>query len=113
MERSKNHILCFKSPHVFSSFLLLPTYQMPICSYHCVMVVTWDRFNECQSKLTIVNSWSSLVAGNEGSYLPNCQTNIVIVLHALYIFFCNFINTTAYLWDDTSPHLSLAVKLQC
>ena len=34
--------------------------------------------------------------GDEGSYLPNCQTNFVIVLHALSTLFCNFINKTAY-----------------
>ena len=25
-------------------------------------------------------AWSSLVEGGEGSYLPNCQTNLVIAL---------------------------------
>ena len=34
--------------------------------------------------------------GDEGWYLPNFQTNLVIALHALSLLFGNFINTTAY-----------------
>ena len=41
-------------------------------------------------------SWSSLVEGGEGLYLPNCQTTLVIALDALFLIFCNFMNTTAY-----------------
>ena len=44
----------------------------------------------------IVKPWSSLVEGGEGSYLPNCQTTLVIALDALSILFCIFINITAY-----------------
>ena len=44
----------------------------------------------------IDQSWSSLVEGGEGSYLPNCQTTLVIALDALSLLFCIFINTTAY-----------------
>ena len=33
---------------------------------------------------------------DEGLYLPNCQTNLVISLSALSLLFCNFISTTAY-----------------
>ena len=40
--------------------------------------------------------WSSLVEGGEGSFLPNCQTNLVIALYTLSLLFCKFINTTAY-----------------
>ena len=36
------------------------------------------------------------VKGDEGLYLPNCQTNFVIALHALSLLFCDFINTKAY-----------------
>ena len=43
-----------------------------------------------------VYSWSSLVKGDEVSYLPNCQTNLVIALHAPSLLFWHFINTTAY-----------------
>ena len=41
-------------------------------------------------------SWNSLVKGDEVSYLPNCQTNLVIALHAPSLLFWHFINTTAY-----------------
>ena len=34
--------------------------------------------------------------GDEGSNLLNCQTTLVIVLHALSLLFWHFINTTAY-----------------
>ena len=43
----------------------------------------------------MIKPWSSLVEGVEGSYLPNCQTTLVIVLDALSLLFCIFINTTA------------------
>ena len=49
---------------------------------------------------------SSLVEGGEGSYLPNCQTNLVIALDALSLLFCIFINTTAYhlgRYEPSSP----------
>ena len=48
---------------------------------------------------------------DEGSYLPDCQSNLVIALHALSLFFCKFTNTTAHLWAYMSLHLPLAVAL--
>ena len=51
-------------------------------------------------------SWSSVVEGGEGSYLPNCQTNLVIALDTLSLLFCIFINTTAYhlgRYEPSSP----------
>ena len=51
-------------------------------------------------------SISSLVEGDDGSYLPNCQTNLVIALHALSLLFWHFINTTAYhlgWYEPSSP----------
>ena len=59
----------------------------------------------------MIKPWSSLVEGVEGSYLPNCQTTLVIVLDALSLLFCIFINTTAYHLANTSLHLPLAVTL--
>ena len=59
-----------------------------------------------------LSSRSSLVEGNEGSYQPNNQTNLVIALHdTLSLLFCHFINTSAYHWAYTSLHLLLAVAL--
>ena len=43
-----------------------------------------------------VQSRSSLVEGDEGSYLPNCQTNLVIAIHPPSLLFWHFINTAAY-----------------
>ena len=34
--------------------------------------------------------------GGEGSYLPNCQTPLVIVIETMSLLFCIFINTTDY-----------------
>ena len=51
----------------------------------------------------------SLVSGDKGSYLPNCQTNLVIALRELSLLFWHFINTTGSTWADTS--LLLAVTL--
>ena len=45
----------------------------------------------------LAESWSSLVEVDEGSYRPNCQTNLVIVLLELSLLFRNFINTTDYI----------------
>ena len=47
----------------------------------------------------------------EGSYLPICRSNLFIAFHVLSLLFCNFINTTAYLWVDTSLPLPLAVTI--
>ena len=58
-----------------------------------------------------VKSWSSLVAGDAVSYLPNGQSNLVIGLFPLSVLFCNFINTAAYHWADVSLNLLLAVML--
>ena len=44
--------------------------------------------------------WSSQVEGDEWSYLPNCQTNLVIVLLEMSPLFWYFINTTAYNWGS-------------
>ena len=41
---------------------------------------------------------TELVEGDEGSYLPNCQSNLVIALHALSLLFCNF-------WQDVKGYL--------
>ena len=41
------------------------------------------------------------------SYLPNCQTTLVIALDAPSLLFCIFINATAYHLTDTSLHLLL------
>ena len=43
-----------------------------------------------------LHPWSSFVEGGEASYLPNCQTTLVIALDALSLLFCIFINTTSY-----------------
>ena len=63
------------------------------------------------SILPSINTWRTLVEGDEDSYLPNRQSNLVIALYALSLLFCNFINTTAYHWADTSLHIPLAVGL--
>ena len=42
--------------------------------------------------------------------MPNCQTNLVIALHAsLSILFCHFISNTAYHWADTSLLLKCSI----
>ena len=40
--------------------------------------------------------------GHEGSYLANCQSNLVIVLDAQSLLVFIFTNTTAYHWADVS-----------
>ena len=55
--------------------------------------------------------WSSMVAGDEGSKLPNDQSNLLNALRALSLMFCNCINTAAHFWADASLHLLLAVAL--
>ena len=46
--------------------------------------------------VTRARPWSSIVEGGEGSFLINCQTNLVIALYTLSLLFCKFINTTGY-----------------
>ena len=55
----------------------------------------------------IAEPWSSLIRGDERSYLPN----LVIPLHELSLLFSNFPNTTAYHWSDANLYLLLAVVL--
>ena len=40
-------------------------------------------------------AWSFLVDADEASYLPNCQTNLAIDLHALSQLSCNIISHRA------------------
>ena len=67
------------------------------------------NLNACaiaSKRLPSARSWSSLVEGGEGSYLPNCQTNLVIALYTLSLLFCKFINTKAYhlgRYEPSSP----------
>ena len=53
-----------------------------------------------------IKPWSSLVEGDEGSYLTNCQSNLVIALHALSLLLYNFINTTAYCFGPIRAFIS-------
>ena len=41
----------------------------------------------CYWLLWIATEWSSLVEGGEDSYLPDCQTNLVIALYTLSLLF--------------------------
>jgi len=65
--------------------------------YHCNYLVNEGFYQP----------WSSLVEGGEGSYLPNCQTNLVIALYTLSLMFCKFINTTALHLGRYEPKSSL------
>ena len=54
---------------------------------------------------------STLVDGGEGSYLPNCQTNLVIALCTLSLLLCKFLNTTAYHLSRYKPSSSSTKEL--
>ena len=69
-----------------------PRWTSPDCQVGCSFMLGMSLY-----------PWSSLVEGGEGSYLPNCQTTLVIVFDALFLLFCIFTNTTA----DMSLHLLL------
>ena len=49
--------------------------------------------------------------GDEGSYLHNCQTKLVIVLQALSPLFWHFISTTAYHLVRYEPSYPLTKEL--
>ena len=60
----------------------------------------------CHQVNGIRRQWSSLVEGGKGSFMPNCQTNLVIARCMLSLLFCKFINTTAYhlgRYEPSSP----------
>ena len=57
-------------------------------------------------------AWSSLVEGDEGLNLSNCQSNLVITLHAMSLLLCNFTNTI-YLFADSSLHLHVSCSAPC
>ena len=59
----------------------------------------------------MLQSWSSLVKGGKGSYLPNCKTNLVIALYTLSLLFFKF--TTAYhlgRYEPSSPVICRAPR---
>ena len=65
-------------------------------------------FRNGSLEVSSTGSWSSLVAGDEGSNLHNRQSNLVICLRVLSLLFFNLKNTTAYLWADMNLHHPLA-----
>ena len=66
----------------------LPTYYLPD-----VFLLNFQPF--CRYNISFVG----IVKVNEGSYRPNCQTNIKIVLHELTLLFWHFT------WADINLHL--------
>ena len=44
-----------------------------------------------------------LAEGGEGSYLPNCQTNLFIGFYTVSLLFCKFIKTTAHYLGRYEP----------
>ena len=53
----------------------------------------------CSDYQVRLNQGVQQLTGDEGLYMPNCQTILVVVLHALSLLLCHFINTTAYHLD--------------
>ena len=53
--------------------------------------------------MEIVKPGAQQLMGDKGSYLPNCQTNLVIDLYAPSLLFWNFTNTTAYHFNQCEP----------
>ena len=71
------------------------SWKQPLCQQshnHCLKLVNPQGYSNrpCTAKVG-----SATAVGDEGSYLPNCQTNLVFDLHVLCIFL-HFINTTPY-----------------
>ena len=68
------------------------------------------RIRFCQNwqvlQYSIIERLDSELMGDEGSYLPNCQTNLDIALQALSLLLCNFINTTAYTLGQIQAFIS-------
>ena len=64
------------------------------------------RSVEFSAKTATVGS----IMERDSLYLPNCQTNLVIALHALSQLFWQFINTTAYHLGRYSLHLFLLIR---
>ena len=50
-----------------------------------------NPFMECGTVGRLVRSWSSFAEGDEGSFLPHSQSNLVIVHHELSLFIWYFI----------------------
>ena len=51
------------------------------------------EFCYCNASINSASLGSRQLTGDEGSYLPNYQINLVIALQALSIYFWHFINT--------------------
>ena len=80
------------------------------------LVYCASSITNCQLR-KIDRSWSSLDEGAEGSYRPNCQTNLVKVLRELSLQLYNLINTTCAVialhvtWTTGRKKLSFPDKL--
>ena len=81
----------------------MPTYSTLCSIYFAMLLGFWHRYQEkidySMTRLLCLQLFCMelLAEGDEGSYLPNCQTNMVIDLHELYLLFWHFISTTALL----------------
>ena len=64
--------------------------------HHHHFLVFYTKLKISYIPVASVLPWSSLEEGDEGSHLHNCQTNLVIVFHELFLLYYHFINTTAY-----------------
>ena len=58
-------------------------------------------------------SWRSLVEGDEGLFVSNCQTNLVIAHYELSQLFWYFLNTKTQHLDQFEPSYSSTMGLQC
>ena len=84
--------------HALTSFRLSNT-------RHCQLYI--DHFISVET----LRQGAQQLTGNEGSYLPNCKTNLVIFLHALYQLFWHFKNTTAHHLGRYEPSSPCAKEL--
>ena len=54
--------------------------------------------------LAMTKAWISLVEGGEGLYLPNCQSNLIIALHALTLLVFYLHNHNSLPFSDFIYH---------
>ena len=90
--------------------------------FHFSKIQQYDVFSECKwtnYQITILlrtpwlKLWSSLVEGDEGFYLPNCQTNLVFALLALSLLLWHLINTTACHLGRYEPSSPVSCRAPC
>ena len=89
------HRYIFQRYHTYHRCTYLTYHRHTYRTYH---KNTFHRYaiNHCRQPWVVIVWGARQLTGDGGLYLPNCQINLVIVHHTLYLLFWHVIHSTAY-----------------